>query len=160
MYVIYEAYDDNTADVLDIGNYGRKFMTEQELIHFGNNYDVLGLSVSGHKLNYITAYNCLSFASEEEANEYIRENGLSYQNKRYAMGLFWVFEKKNHKKHVDYYICTYAGDEVTYLAEKGYTPYIQAAKTFDKRTAGEKAALMTNKSKTGKHWTTQRIVVG
>ena len=74
MYVVYQAYDDNTAEILDIGSYGRKLMTEQELIIFGNKHDVLGLSVSGHKINYITAYNCLSFSSEEEANEYIKYN--------------------------------------------------------------------------------------
>lgn len=159
MYVIYEAYDDNTADVFDLGSYGRKLMTEQELIYFGNNHDVLGLSVSGHKINYITPYDCLSFATEDEADEYIRENDLSYQNKRYLLGMYWVFEKKNHKHHVVYYVCTYAGDEVTYLCKNGYSPYIQSAKTFDKRTANEKAALMTKNSKTGKYWTTQRVVI-
>ena len=97
MYVVYEAYDDNTADILDIGNFAKRPMTEQELIHFGNTHDVLGLSVSGHKLNYIAAYNCLSFASEDEADDYIKSNGLSYQNKRYAVGYYWVFEKKNRK---------------------------------------------------------------
>ena len=166
MYIVYQAYDDNTAEILDIGTFQRIPMTEQELIKFGNNHDVLGLSVSGHKLNYITAYNCLSFPTEEDANEYIGDNALSYQNKRYACGYWWVFEKRNHKYHVDYYICTYAGNEVTYLGKKDksgkdtYTPYIQAAQCFDKRTAGEKAARMTQSSKTGKHWTTQRVVVG
>lgn len=159
MYIIYEAYDDNTADVLDIGNFAKRPMTEQELIIFGNNHDVLGLSVSGHKLNYITAYNCLSFASEDEADDYIKSNGLSYQNKRYAVGYYWVFEKKNRKRHVDYYIYTCAGDNITYLTENGYSPYIQAAKSFDKKTAGEKAALMTRNSKTGKHWSIQRVII-
>lgn len=159
MYVVYEAYDDNTADILDIGNFAKRPMTEQELIHFGNTHDVLGLSVSGHKLNYIAAYNCLSFASEDEADDYIKSNGLSYQNKRYAVGYYWVFEKKNRKKHVDYYIYTCAGDNITYLTENGYSPYIQAAKSFDKKTAGEKAALMTRNSKTGKYWSVQRVCV-
>ena len=164
MYVVYQAYDDNTAEILDIGSYGRKLMTEQELIIFGNKHDVLGLSVSGHKINYITAYNCLSFSSEEEANEYIKYNNLSYQNKRYMCGYWWVFEKKNNKIHVDYYVCNYKGEEVTYVGEdnKGktlYTPYIQAAKSFDKKEAGEKAALMRKNSKTGTYWTTQRVVV-
>lgn len=159
MYVVYEAYDDNTADIIDIGNYTRRFMTEQQLITFGNNHDVLGLSVSSHKINYINAYSCLSFATEEEADDYIRENSLSYQSKRYAMNMYWVFEKKNYKKHVDYYICTYRGNEVSYVAEKGYTPYIQAAKQFNKKTAGEQAARMTKNSRTGTHWTTQRVVV-
>lgn len=159
MYVIYEAYDDNTADVLDIGNFAKRTMTEQKLIRFGNNHDILGLSVSGQKINYITAYNCLSFASEDEADDYIKYNGLSYQNKRYAVGYYWVFEKKNRKKHVDYYIYTCAGDDVTYVTESGYSPYIQVAKSFDKKTAKEKAALMTKNSRTGKHWSVKRVCV-
>lgn len=159
MYIVYEAFDDNTATIIDLETYGTKFMTEQELINFGNKHSVLGLSVSGHRVNYITAYNCLSFATEEEADDYIRENGLSYKNKRYAMNLFLVLEKNNHKRHVDYYIYTRAGDEVTYVMDKGYTHYIQAAKTFDKKTAGERAASMTQNSRTGKYWTVQRVVV-
>lgn len=166
MYVIYEAFDDNTAIVLDIGTYRRIQMSEQELIRFEKQNDVLGLSVSKNKINYITAYNCLSFSSEEDANEYIKDNNLSYQNKRFIQGYWWIFDKKEHKKHVDYYICTYRGDDITYLGEKDnkgkntFTPYIQAAKVFDKRTAGEQAALMTKNSKTGTYWTTQRVVRG
>ena len=160
MYIVYQAYDDNTAEILDIGTFQRTPMTEQELIHFGTHHDVLGLSVSGHRLNYINAYNCLSFGTEDEANEYIRYNGLSSQNKRYASGYWWVFEKRDYKIHVDYYVCTYRGDEVTYLGKGGgYTPYIQAAESFDKRTAGEKAAIMTKKSKTGTKWYSERVIV-
>ena len=85
---------------------------------------------------------------------------ISGKNKRYIQGLYWVFEKRNSKIHVDYYVCAYAGEEVTYLADAGgYTPYIQAAKIFDKKTAGEAAAIMTQHSRTGKHWTTQRVKV-
>lgn len=160
MYVVYEAFDDNTAVLLDIGTYARKEFTEQELIRFINSgHDVLGASVSGQKLNYLNAYNCLSFAIEEEANEYIRDNNLSYQNKRCAMGYYWVFEKKNVTRHVDYYVCAWAGDLATYIAkEGGYTNYIDRAKSFNKREAGERAALMKKNSKTGKYWTTQRVV--
>lgn len=159
MYIVYKAYDDNTADILDIGTFQIKYMTEIELIRFSKSHEVLGLSTSGNKIIYINAYSCTQFPTEQEANEYIKSMGLSYKNKRFIQGMWWILEKNSHKYHVDYYICTYIGEEVTYLAEKGYTPYIQSAKTFDKKTAGEKAAIMTKKSKTGKYWTTQRIVV-
>lgn len=160
MYVVYQAFDDNTSIVLDIGTFGRREFTEQELIRFINSgHDVLGASVSGQKLNYLNAYECLSFPTEKEADDYIRYNGLTYKNKRYASDYYWVFDKRNSKIHVDYYVCMYLGNEVTYIAENGgYTNYIEGAKTFDKRTAGERAAIMTKKSKTGKYWTTQRVV--
>lgn len=159
MFIINEAFDDNTAIVLDLNTYARREMSELELIRFASSgHDVLGLSVTNQQINYITAYSCISFAVETEADEYIRENGLTFRNKRYINGLYWVLEKNNKKIHVDYYICTWAGDTATYVAEKGYTPYIQAAKSFDKKTAGKQAALMTKSSKTGKYWTTRRIV--
>lgn len=157
MYIIYKAYDDNTAEILDVGTYQKRELTEKELINFNKEHDVLGLSATKQKINYIEAYSCVQFSMESEADEYIKENNLSYRNKRYIQGLYWVFEKSNKKIHVDYYVCAYAGKEVLYLAEKGYTPYIQAAKVFDKRSAGKAAALATKNSKTGKYWTTQRV---
>ena len=159
MYVINEAYDDNTALVIDLSNYTRKEMSELELIRFASyGNEVLGLSVSGQQKNYINGYESISFPVEAEADEYIKENRLSFRNKRYLNGLYWVLEKKNNKIHVDYYICTWAGPNALYVGEKGYTPYIQSAKKFDKKTAGKQAALMTKNSKTGKYWTTQRVV--
>lgn len=162
MYVVYEAFDDNTAIIIDIGTFARYECSESDLIKLANKgNDILGLSVSNRKINYITAYECISFPTEADAEEYIRDNNLTYKNKRVASGYYWVFIKKNYKKHVDYYVCTYIGDEVSYVAKEGeYTPYIQAAKTFDKHTAGEQAAIMSKRSKTGKYWTTQRVVVG
>lgn len=160
MYVVSTAFDDNTSIILDIGSYRNKEMTEQELIRFINSgHEVLGASVSGQKLNYLNAYNCYSFPTEAEADEYIRDAGLSYQNKRNAMGYTWVFEKMNTKIHVDYYVVYYLGDEITFLCEKGYSNYINSAKAFDKKTAGEKAALMKKNSKTGKYWTVLRVPV-
>lgn len=159
MFIIVEAFDDNTATVMDLNTYARKEMSEAELIRFSNSgHQVLGLSVTGQQINYINSYSCISFATESEADEYIRDCGLSFRNKKYINNLYWVLEKNNNKIHVDYYICTWAGNEATYVADKGYTPYIQAAKVFDKRTAGKQAALMTKSSKTGKYWTTHRIV--
>lgn len=162
MYVVHKAYDDNTAIIMDISSMGGiKFinLTEKELISLGNREDVLGLSVSGQKLNYLSAYQSLYFPSEDEADEYIKDNSLSYKNKRYIQGMWWIFEKRNTKIHVDYYIVAYAGDNITYVAERGYTQYIQSAISFSKKEAGEKAALMTQNSKTGKHWTILRVPV-
>lgn len=159
MFVISEAYDDNTAMVIDLSTYSRKEMSEIDLIRFSaTGHDVLGLSVSDKQINYIHGYDCISFATEDEADEYIKDKGLTYRNKKYINGLYWVLEKKSSKIHVDYYVCTWAGQNATYVAERGYTPYIQAAKSFDKKSAGRQAAMMTQHSKTGKHWTTQRIV--
>ena len=65
------------------------------------------------------------------------------------MDYYWVFEKTNKVYHVDYYVCTWAGDTATYIGkEGGYTPYIQAAKSFSKHEANKKAAIMTRNSKT------------
>lgn len=159
MFIINEAFDDNTAVVIDLNNYARREMSEIDLIRFANSgHEVLGLSVTGQQINYINAYECISFSMESEADEYIKENGLTFRNKRYVNNLYWVLEKKNKKIHVDYYICTWAGPNATYVAEKGYTPYIQAAKSFTKHEAGKRAALMTKGSKTGKIWTTHRLV--
>lgn len=161
MYIIETAYDDNTAVILDLGTYEKRFMLEKDLIYFGNKHDVLGLSVSNNKINYITSYSCISFSNESEADEYIRDASLTYKNKRNLLGYTWVFEKKDHKIHVDYYICAYAGPEVIYVGkEGGYTPYIQAAKTYSKQEAGKTAALMRQHSKTGKHWKVQRTARG
>ena len=159
MFVVSEAYDDNTALVIDLNTFSRKEMSELDLIRFASSgHDVLGLSVTNKQINYIHGYDCISFPTEYEADEYIKYNGLTFRNKRYLNGMYWVLDKKDNKIHVDYYVCTWAGNEVTYVAEKGYTPYIQAAKKFDKKSAGKQAALMTQNSKTGKHWSTQRIV--
>lgn len=159
MYIVYEAFDDNTAIILDIPSFTRREMTEKELINFGNNNDVLGLSVSGRKINYINAYGCITFATESEADEYIKQNGLSYQNKRYIHDYWYVLEKKNYKIHVDYYVCHWRGDIATYIADNGgYTEYIQAAKIFTKDEAGKKAAMLRRNSKTGKYWTTHRVM--
>ena len=159
MYVVYEAFDDNTAVILDLGTFNKQLMYEQQLINFVNaGNQVIGLSVCGKRLNYIQAYNCVSFSTEGEVDEYIIDNNLPKRNKFWAFGYWWILEKKS-TEHVVYHICSYAGDTVLYVGNGGYTPYIQAAQNFDKVTAGKKAAIMTQRSKTGKHWTIQRRVV-
>lgn len=159
MFIVYEAFDDNTAIIADLSNYAQKEFSEQQLIRLASNHEVLGLSVSGQKINYLNAYSCIAFTTESEADEYLRDNGLSYQHKRYVNNMFWVLEKKNQKTHVDYYVYSQAGPDLTYIGKDGgYTPYIQAAKTFTKREANEKAVFMTKRSKTGKHWCAKRVV--
>lgn len=159
MYIVYKAYDDNTADILDIGNFQIKYMTEIELIRFSKSNEVLGLSTSRNKIIYINAYSCTQFPTEQEADEYIKSMELPYKNKRFIQGMWWVLERTNHKYHVDYYVCTYRGDEVSYVGEKhSYTPYIQAAKVFSKTEAGKQAAMMNRNKNARAHWTTQRVV--
>lgn len=159
MYVIFEAFDDNTATVFNTSNYERNTLTEQQLIAFGKIHDVLGLSVGERSINYINSYSFVAFESEEGANEYIKENGYSYQNKKYENGMWWYFQKTNYKVHVDYHVVTYRGEEITYVGEDiKYTPYIQSAKKYTKQEAGETAALMTRRSKTKTRWTTLRVV--
>lgn len=159
MYVVYRAYDDNTADIIDLSTMHVENFGERQLIKLGTEKDILGLSVSSNKINYINAYTFIKFDSDNELNEYIREYVDEPYVKKNVHGYFWLLKKTNHKYHVDYYVCTYKGDEVTYLGkERNYTPYIQAAKTFSKHEAGEKAALMTKNSKTGTHWTTHKVI--
>lgn len=158
MYIVITSYDDNSAEILDLGNYSRKRFTESELIKFSDNRDVLGLSVSNNKINYINAYSITQFCTEDEATEYCRECGIGFNNKIYALDYWWVFERNNRVIHVDYYVMYYTEVEQTYVAEKGYTPYIQCAKSFDKKSAYERAASMTKNSKTGKKWSVYRYV--
>jgi len=159
MYIVFKAFDDNTADILNLSSGQMNFLQEDELIKFGKSNDILGLSVDTRKINYIQPYTFVSFPTEYEMNEYIRMYGISHYVKKHIHGIYYIFTKSNNTKHVDYYICSYSGPEVTYLAESGYTPYIQAAKSFDKKTAQKQAVFMTNNSKTGKHWKAERVVI-
>lgn len=158
MFIVYKAYDDKSAEIIDIITYSKREMGERELIAFSKNHNVLGLSVSNNKINYITAYSFMQFPTEADANEYCHENGYSYQQKMYIGSYYYVFEKTNKTYHVDYYVMYWTEVEQTYLAEKGYTPYIQCAKSFDKKSAYERAASMTKNSKTGKKWSVYRYV--
>lgn len=159
MYIIFEAFDDNTAIVLNTSTYERVLLTEKQLIDINKTHDVLGLSAGDRSIHYIKSYAFLAFESEESANEYIKEHNYSYQNKTYENGMWWYFQKTNYVSHVDYYVVTYRGEEITYVGEKiNYTPYIQSAKKYTKHEAGKTAALMNQRSKTGTKWTTLRVV--
>lgn len=160
MFIISIAYDDNTAEVLELPSQNRKYMTEQELINFSKHNEVLGLS-AGNKINYIQPYSAYLFPSEDEAYFYIKNNNLSYNSKHYVgEGYYAVVEKNNNKRHVDYFVYCCSGPEITYVGKNRgtYVPYKQSAKTFTKHEAQKTAALMTRKSKTGKYWTVERVV--
>lgn len=158
MYIISKAYDDKSAEVLDVITCERHELSERELINMSKSHDILGLSVSGNKINYINAYSCITFASDEEAYEYCKDNGISTRNTIFINGYYYIFDKTNKVYHVDYFVMYWTEVEQTYIAEKGYTPYIQCAKSFDKKSAYERAASMTKNSKTGKKWSVYRYV--
>lgn len=159
MYVIIEAYDDNTAIVFNTRDCSRENLSEKQLINLSKIEDVLGLSVGTRSINYIHSYSFMAFEDEGNANSYFKENDISYSKKEYDSGYFWYFKRTNIVRHVDYYVVTYKGEEITYVGDKiKYTPYIQSAKVYDKREANKVAALMTRQSKTGTEWKALRVV--
>lgn len=163
MMVVYNAYDDNSADIIDVVTMKRYHQSAQQMINYINKGGkILGVSASNNKINYVNAYSIGTFPTEDEADEYIRDNGLSYQNKRYLNDIFYVFEKIDKVIHVKYMIYNQTGNEITYVGEtvKGkttYTPYMQAAKTFTEKEAYSRSASMTKNSKTGKFWFVMRM---
>jgi hypothetical protein len=158
--MVYKAYDDNTAELLDLNTYDRLELTEKQLVSISNNHKVIGLATCRGKVTYMEAYTCTQFPSEFEATEYSREHMLYPDQTFFINGLYCVLERTYQKIHVDYLVCYYTGNAVTYVGKNGgYTPYPQAAARFDKKTAGKKAAFMNQRSKTGKHWVTERVVV-
>lgn len=165
MLVVYNAYDDNSADIIDVVTMKRYHQGAQQIINYINQGGkILGVSAGNNKINYINAYSIGTFPTEDEADEYIKDNQLSYQNKRYINDMFYVFEKNNKVIHVDYVIYTQVGDEITYVGQtvKGkttYTPYIQSARTFTEKEAYSRSASMTKNSKSGKYWFVMRLPV-
>lgn len=163
MMVVYNAYDDNSADIIDVVTMKMYHQSAQQIINYLNKGGkILGVSASSNKINYINAYSIGTFPTEFEADEYIRDNYLSYQNKRYINDMFYVFEKTDKVIHVDYVVYTQNGDEITYVGKdvKGkttYTHYIQSAKTFSEKEAYSRSASMTKCSKTGKFWFVMRM---
>lgn len=160
MYIVSKAYDDNTAEILDIGSYQTRFFTEIELIRFSASHDVMGLSVSGGKINYINAYSVYTFPTEDEATEFCRENDIGFNNKMYALDYWFVFQKSNKRVHVAYYIRTAKEVEWVYLGENiKYTPYQHAAKEFTKKEAQKKVAMMNKNPKATQHWMVESVVI-
>lgn len=164
MLVVYNSYDNNSADIIDVITMKRYHQGAQQIINYTNaGGKILGVSVSGNKINYINAYNIYTFPTENEADEYIKENGLTYNNKRYLNDMYYIFEKKESTIHVDYVIYTQIGNEITYVGNtiKGkvtYTPYLQSAKRFTEKEAYSRANSMSKYSKTGKHWFVREII--
>lgn len=159
MLVVYKSYDDNTAEIIDLCDYSVTFYRESDLIALAKNHNVLGLSVSNNKINYISAYSIVTFPTEDEAVEYLKDKNLSLRNKITINGMTYVFEKRNEIIHVDYVIGYITEVEAIYISDRGYTPYIKAAKVFDKKEVFKVANVLTNRSKTGKHWRALRIPV-
>ena len=95
MYVVYKAFNTNKAIIVDLSNYMQLELNENQLIRLSNNHNIIGLSVYNQKIKNISAYDCISFEIESEADEYLRDVGLSYQNKLYINRLYWVLEKRN-----------------------------------------------------------------
>jgi hypothetical protein len=157
MKVVTKAYDDNTAEITDLATYSRKVYNEIDLIHLKD--DVLGLSASGQKINYIQPYSFIMFESDDEMNKYIKDNRITGVLKKYINSMYVALWKINCKIHVDYYVVCTHGPEDIFVAEKGYTQYKNGAKVFGKKQAQETAALMTKKSKTGKHWYAKRCPI-
>ena len=166
MYIVVRAYDDFTADILDIGNFRTRHFENKELFNFLARHEVIGAMTSGHKIVNLTAYNYIQFESEGEAYEYLREEGLSTRDLVYAEGYWWVFINRNRVEHVEYKVYFPHGDEKTFgifdACGKllGCTPYIQAATRLDRQTAKRLAYFCKRNSKHGNYWTTLKLVNG
>lgn len=158
MKVVIRAYDDNTADILDLDSMRVYFCTEHNLKTIDSN-DVLGLSVTKGKINYINAYDYIQFETDDELEDYIVYNRIRNCVKKYINGTYFLFIRNDSKIHVDYYVCTYRGPVTTYVCTKGYTIYINGAKKFNKTEASKRAAIMTDRSRTGSHWFAVRTPV-
>lgn len=164
MLVVYNAFDDNTADIIDITNMTVKFYTEQQLINLNKHHNVLGIISDNRKLYSIHSYNMVSFPTENEAIVFAKVNNIELSNMLFINGYYWVFQKQQGLLYVNYYVYNQKGEECTYLCIQNnkatYTPYIQEATVFDKKEAQKRAKLMTMNSKTGTYWKALRIVVG
>jgi len=137
MYIVNKAYDDKSADILDITNGNSMHLDESGLVGLAKNHSVYGLACYKNKVSSLQAYDFMTFA-------------MSYGT--------IVLIKSNVKYHVSYYVGYYRGDPhmgdyETLVAEgRGYTNYREAAKEFTKTDAEKKAAIMRNRSKSAVPW--------
>lgn len=158
MYIVNKAYDDKSADILDITNGNSMHLDESGLVGLDKNHSVYGLACYKNKVSSLQAYDFMTFATEVEADEWIREAGLNNINKLAMSYGTIVLIKSNVKYHVPYYVGYYRGDPhmgdyETLVAEgRGYTNYREAAKEFTKTDAEKKAAIMRNRSKSDVPW--------
>lgn len=153
MYIIHKAYDDFSAEVLDVTNYKTLRMTEDELLKLCNKHRVIGATVLNGEIQWLSAYSCRIVPTEEELNELLEDSDISMQNVISVNGSYAVLvESKEPPEHVDYAVYTMAGDDITYLGHSCYTKYKVSALRLKKDTAKRIAEKMTRNSKTGKHW--------
>lgn len=158
--VVTRAYSDNYADVMDVSTGTSKTMSDKDIIKYmESGKDIFGVTVYGGKICKIQPYGIMMFATEEDA----REHNLNCENKltivSYDPVVCAVYKITSPIVYVDvaYYVGCTSGDETTYIGMKGYTVYMQAARRFEKRESEKIAAIMTKKSKTGKHWYSIRV---
>jgi len=164
MYILCATYDDGYYDIVDIQTREVTTFTTAQVIKFRTNNDVLGLSVSNDRVNYANTYNFMMFCNDNEMDEYIKENNISYSSKEYIYGYWYVFYRSYNNIHVDYIIWHYTQNETVYLADRGTSGDIRYAKTFDKDTA-YKVMNQRNNALAKKYkiqncgfWTVKRIV--
>lgn len=154
MYICYKTFDDNYIEVLDLNSYQTAVMSASDIkkfIHSGHN--IFGVTCSDNKITAVRSYECISFPSEMEADEYLKDNNISYKDKLFVNGYWYVFEKRKKVIHVRYYIYNYNEYETTYVGlNRSYTPYKDAAKEFEKKEAFVKAASMNKNGNGSKRW--------
>lgn len=153
MLVVTKVYDDKSADLFDIVSYETRRYTFNKIEQL--NKHVIGTIVYNNELLSIKSMRVTSFPTEKEAFEYKKEN---HGEILFLHDYWWVLVEENTIIHVDYYVYTQIGDEVTYVSESGYTPYIQGAKRFGEVDAIKISRSMTKCSKTGKYWKVKRVV--
>lgn len=156
MYVITRVFDDGWAEVYNTHSLGRQVKSPRELLAMKQ--DIIGMIVHNNKIVSLHPYKLWCFPTEYEADDFSYENNCNYVQDKEDAGYWWALSKRNVVEHVEYYIYCMAGDEITYVAEKGYTPYRQAAKVFTSEEVYEQANSMTKHSKTGKYWKVERFV--
>ena len=97
MLMVYKAYEDGSADLIDVPYMNVKHYTEKQLLGFiENNHSVLGLSASFGE-TILTTYIPVQFPSEREAYEHIEgRKGLS--NPMFISGYWWVIVPSNNRE--------------------------------------------------------------
>lgn len=164
MYILYTTYDDGFYDIMDIETGEVRVFNTTQAINFRANNEVMGLSVSNGKINYSNTYGFRMFVSEDEMDEFIKEDNIQYSSKEYIYGYWYVFYRSYNNIHVDYVIWHYTEVETKYLATKGTSADIRYAKVFDRDTA-YKVMNQRNNALAKKYnlaecgfWTVKRVV--
>lgn len=159
MLIVTEVYDDGVVDVTDPCTLNTSKLDTKGIFEAIQYTNIYGVCVYNNNIEYAESYMFLTFADEYDADEYMECNGANLFTKVWDENLTgWiVLQKKCRIVHVNYFVCYYLGNEVCYVAEQGYTPYIQCAKVFDKKEANKLAGILRAKTKTGKCWIAERV---